>query len=134
MISLQPICFRKCRANPPTPPVAPVTKTRLSAFNPWACDASTASAAVNPAVPKIIACFADKPSGNATIHEAGTTCTSLKPPSCLTPRPKPVTNTSSPDWNFSSLLSIMVPAKSMPGVIGYSRNTPVLGLVAKASL
>ena len=71
----------------PTPPVAPVTATGpLPVRKPLRSSRTTDSAAVKPAVPRIIASRRDSPAGSRTTQSAGTRTRAAKPPSCPTPR------------------------------------------------
>ena len=94
----------------------------------------TQSAAVKPAVPRIIAARASRPLGIGTAQAAGTRIFWPKPPGVFMPKSKPMTITSSPTANSSLADSATTPAASMPGVWGKFRVTPGLPVAERASL
>jgi hypothetical protein len=60
-------------ANPPTPPVAPVTSTGpCSGASPLSSMRWIASAAVKPAVPSAMVSNSVRPAGRCSTHFAGT--------------------------------------------------------------
>ena len=76
---------RRSRRSGPSSGAWPFTSIRCSA-----------SAAVKPAVPRIIASRRSRPAGSGTTQSAGTRTTWAKPPSCVSPSPMPLTSTGSP--------------------------------------
>ena len=92
------------------------------------------SAAVKPAVPRIMLERASRPAGIGTAQPAGTRIFCPKPPGVFMPRSKPMTITASPAWNSAALDSATTPAASMPGVWGKLRVTPGLPVAESASL
>ena len=89
---------------------------------------------MNPAVPRIIADRASRPSGIGTAQPAGTRMRWPKPPGVFMPRSKPMTTAASPGENWLDDDSTTVPAASTPGVWGYWRVTPGLPMADSASL
>ena len=119
----------------PTPPVAPVTSTGPpSGFMPAVSSLCTHSAAVKPAVPRIMLVRASSPSGIGTAHPAGIRIFWPNPPGVFMPRSKPMAMTASPGAKSLDDDSTTVPAASMPGVCGKLRVTPGFPVAESPSL
>ena len=96
-VILNPLLLSKNIDIDPTPPDAPVTKTGNWLWGVlFASSLCTANAAVNPAVPNIIACFSEIFAGIFSTHLAGTFTYSDKPPYLSMPRGLAITITLSP--------------------------------------
>src|SRR5690606_9919875 len=122
-------------ASDPTPPVAPVTHSgpipgtwRLSSMR------SRASAAVKPAVPRIMDSRRSSPAGSGIVQRDSRRANFEYPPSRVSLRPQPVTSTGSPSRNALSVDATTWPATSMPPTSGNRRRILPLPVPARASL
>ena len=76
------------------------------------------SKAVSPAVPNIIACLFERPSGAFTKNSEFTLAYCEKPPKKTSPTLNPVSITLSPFLKFDSSELSTMPEKSIPGTKG----------------
>ena len=75
-----------------------------------------------------------KGAGMRSSQPASRFCFCVRPPQNCSPRPQPVTTTTSPGFQSGWRLDSTVPARSMPGTSGQARTTAPLPVTASASL